>query len=337
MARDYTKYTVEGLGENLNKRQLVFTIVKDWADENKPSLEEIQTIFPDEIQGSKGFIMKASEVKDAKRFNMEEPLSIKNGTKVVISNQWGAKNIETFLELTNELGYDVKKVAKAGANEKPVASNADASFDITQLSIRDFKNLLKNIEDKETFEKSLVKQVTFNIDFWSYLLIYDNVVNEDVLELSMGNSDEADDVFLVEWYEFEDEQMSLAQFVLEKLDMNFEEVNTDKEKRIQYIAAFGSYLYYSLSSLSCEISTSEMAGFIASNDHTSIHDGEDVFSEHGIGDDWIVSMTEEWLMYCGYDSSDYEGDCNLFLMNGDMMEFTIDYERMAEDIIAQFE
>ena len=27
MARDYTKYTIEGLGENLNKRKLVFTLV----------------------------------------------------------------------------------------------------------------------------------------------------------------------------------------------------------------------------------------------------------------------------------------------------------------------
>ena len=29
MARDYTKYTVEGLAENLNKRQLVLAIVKE--------------------------------------------------------------------------------------------------------------------------------------------------------------------------------------------------------------------------------------------------------------------------------------------------------------------
>jgi len=337
MARDYTKYTVEGLGENLNKRQLVFTIVKDWATKNKPSLEEIQTAFPDEVQGGKGFIAKESEVKDAKRFNMEEPLSIKNSTKVVVSNQWGAKNIEPFLELVKGLGYDVKKIAKEVATEKPAASTADASFDITQLSIRDFKKLLRNIEDKEAFEKSLIKQVKFNIDFWSYLLIYDNVVNDGGLELSMNNSDEADDIFLVEWYEFEDEQMSLAQFVLEKLDINFEEVNTDKEKKIQYIAAFGSYLYYSLSNLSYEIGAPEMAGFIASNDHTSIQDGEDVFSEHGIGDDWIISMADEWLMYCGFDSSDYEGECGVFLMNGDFMEFSINYEGMAEDIIAQFE
>jgi hypothetical protein len=61
MARDYTKYMVEGLGENLNKRQLVFQIVKDWAIKNNPTLDEIQGVFTDEIQGSKGFIVKESE------------------------------------------------------------------------------------------------------------------------------------------------------------------------------------------------------------------------------------------------------------------------------------
>ena len=39
MAKDYTKYKVEGLGENLNKRKLVFTVVKDWAEKNNPSLD----------------------------------------------------------------------------------------------------------------------------------------------------------------------------------------------------------------------------------------------------------------------------------------------------------
>ena len=63
MARDYTKYTVEGLGENLNKRQLVFQIVKDWANKNNPTLDEIQTAFPAETQGSKGFILKEFTIK----------------------------------------------------------------------------------------------------------------------------------------------------------------------------------------------------------------------------------------------------------------------------------
>ena len=106
MARNFTKYTVEGLGENMNKRQLVFTIVKDWASKNNPSLEEIQAVFPDEVQGSKRFIVKESEVKDPKRFNMREPLSIKNGLHVVVSNQWG-DNVTDFITCAEKLGYQI--------------------------------------------------------------------------------------------------------------------------------------------------------------------------------------------------------------------------------------
>lgn len=339
MARDYTKYTVEGVGTNLNKARLVQKIVEHHASSFEGTYQAFLEIWFDDLQGGKGVCKALNEIdaKNERNYYIKEPITLSEGIEIAVCNQWGAKNIEAFLELAKGLGYDVKKVAEVAATEKPAASTADASFDITQLSIRDFKKLLRNIEDKEAFEKSLIKQVKFNIDFWSYLLIYDSVINEGVLELSMDNSDEANDIFLVEWYEFADEQISLAQFVLNKLDISFEEVNTDKEKKIQYIAAFGSYLYYSLSNLSFEIGAPEMAGFIASNDHTSIHDGEDVFSEHGIGDDWIISMTDEWLMYFGYDSSDYEGDCNVFLMNGDLIEFAIDYERMAEDIISHFE
>ena len=47
-------------------------------------------------------------------------------------------------------------------------------------------------------------------------------------------------------------------------------------------------------------------------------------------------MADEWLMYCGFDSSDYEGECGVHLVNTEFREFSIDYNRMAEDIIAQF-
>ena len=108
MARDYTKYNVEGLGENLNKRKLVFTVVKDWIEKNNPSLEELQKAFPDEAQGAKGFIKKESEVEDPKRFNMKEPLKIKNGMHIVVSNQWG-ENLPAFLEVATKLGYSLSK------------------------------------------------------------------------------------------------------------------------------------------------------------------------------------------------------------------------------------
>ena len=105
MARDYTKYNVEGLGENLNKRKLVFTVVKDYVEKNNPSFEVLHKAFPDEVQGSKGFIRKEAEVKTPKHFNMREPLKIKNGAHVVVSNQWGFTNIQKFIELSKSLGY----------------------------------------------------------------------------------------------------------------------------------------------------------------------------------------------------------------------------------------
>ena len=118
MSRDYTKYTVEGLGESLNKRKLVFTIVKDWVEKNNPSFEELQKAFPDEVQGSKGFIRKEADVKTPKHFNMREPLKIKNGAHVVVSNQWGA-NIDDFIATSERLGYKISSDTRMeSANEK---------------------------------------------------------------------------------------------------------------------------------------------------------------------------------------------------------------------------
>lgn len=106
MARDYTKYNVQGLGENLNKRKLVFSIVKDWIEKNNPTFETLQMAFPDEVQGGKGFIRKEKEVCDPQRFNMREPLKIKNGAHIVVSNQWG-ENIPNFIEISIKLGYQI--------------------------------------------------------------------------------------------------------------------------------------------------------------------------------------------------------------------------------------
>jgi antitoxin component YwqK of YwqJK toxin-antitoxin module len=108
MARDYTKYNLEGLGENLNKRQLVYTIVKDFIEKNNPTLESLLTTFPDELQGSKGVVRKESDVDDPKRFNMKDPLKIKNGMHVVVSNQWG-DNLPGFIDVAKKMGYSIFK------------------------------------------------------------------------------------------------------------------------------------------------------------------------------------------------------------------------------------
>ena len=134
MARDYTKYTVKGIGENLNKRQLVFEIVKDYVEKNKPSFDEFTAIFKDEIQGSKGFIRKAAKVEDPKRFNTKMPLKIKFGVEVVVSNQWGSKNINAFLSLAKKLKYNISEDNEAeeesATEETNVSSSSDESNEV---------------------------------------------------------------------------------------------------------------------------------------------------------------------------------------------------------------
>ena len=116
MARDYTKYKIQGLAENLNKRQLVFNVIKDYIERNNPTLETLLSVFPDEIQGSKGIVKKEKDIDDAKRFNMKEPLKIKNGMHIVVSNQWGGDNIPSFIEVSEKLGYIITSVNIENSN-----------------------------------------------------------------------------------------------------------------------------------------------------------------------------------------------------------------------------
>lgn len=126
MARDYTKYAISGLGENLNKRQLVFEIVKDYIEKNRPSYDELTSVFQDQIQGSKGFIRKSSEINDPKRFKVNAPLQIKYGVEVVVSNQWGTKNIDAFLNLAEQLNYSVTMVKNEIANQEEDGADSNS-------------------------------------------------------------------------------------------------------------------------------------------------------------------------------------------------------------------
>ena len=184
MARDYTKYTVKSLGENLNKRQLVFQIVKDYVEKNKPSFDELTAVFKDEIQGSKGFIRKAAKVEDPKRFNTKMPLKIKFGVEVVVSNQWGSDNTQRFIDYASNLGYSIEKVeAKKSNISKSSADNISIDLELREdnqsliCSIKNFKintqgnnkeinemyeALLENFDDAEC--SSLIYKIIDNFE-----------------------------------------------------------------------------------------------------------------------------------------------------------------------------
>ena len=124
MARDYTKYNVSGVGQNLNKRQLVGNVVRHWAAANKPTFDELSNQFPDSIQGSKGFIRKVKDVDDPKRFDLKNPIVLKYKVEACVSNQWGKENVAAFVEHIKGLGYAVEEVSAPSAEP---AGSGDSS------------------------------------------------------------------------------------------------------------------------------------------------------------------------------------------------------------------
>ena len=187
MARDYTKYNVEGLGENLNKRKLVFTVVKDWIEKNNPSLEELQKAFPDEAQGAKGFIRKESEVVDPKRFNIKEPLKIKNGMHIVVSNQWG-ENLPGFLEVATKLGYTISvNSVNEIDKESSIENNTENSLELEDFELEvSFPESIKQISI--CVSNSLDK---IYADLGERITIHYDVISNSILKHNSNENEEA--------------------------------------------------------------------------------------------------------------------------------------------------
>ena len=210
-------------------------------------------------------------------------------------------------------------------------------FNVRELNVREFKKCLQIIKDQDEFEAELLRQVDLNIDFWSYLMIYDWEVNDGSSILAEAKMDTAEEILEMEWHEIGGQEISLVQFVLDKLEMTFEEVQTDLSKRILFSASFGSYLYFSLRKFACQLEEDDIAAFLASNDHSMTKEGSSVFDALGIGDDWVIEMADMWQKYCGIDPTDFEGDeIDVRLIDGNSKSTTINYHAMAEEVVACF-
>lgn len=185
MARDYTKYDFyhyeDLIASNLSKRALVFEVVKYFSNYMEYGISDIKEFFPDEIQGSKGFIRSVEEVKDPKRFSSEKLVS-NDGVEFVVSNQWGGNNFESFLKFNeDQIGYKIIK--SSTSNEEASAPPAD--YPTMEIPNELFQN--------------------YNTDWGRYLVFYlensPNVADYEKFEITLdmkdrvvvGKKDEEDD------------------------------------------------------------------------------------------------------------------------------------------------
>lgn len=88
MAKDYTKYNVEGVGSNLNKARLVQKIVEHHASSFEGTYQAFLETWFDDLQGGKGVCKALSDIdaKNERNYYVKEPISLSDGTKIAVCN-----------------------------------------------------------------------------------------------------------------------------------------------------------------------------------------------------------------------------------------------------------
>ena len=296
MSRDYTKYNVVGIGENLNKRQLVFSIVKDWIKINSPSFEYLQQVFPDEVQGGKVFIRKIEEISDPKRFNMREPLVLSNGNLVVVSNQWG-DNIIKFIEFAEELGYKILK-----AEMVKTTSLIDINeFDLYSLN-KQFKSYLNDESTCTKLDEELQSLIDKDPKYISYAAIfealseYEYEYDREGVEEEFSLADDAEEL-----KEMLQEQ-SLMNRILEIHQINQDEITSSNT---EFKVLFTAYFCEAIKTLINSDNEEMVAEFIYAQSCSQL----DIDSE-----DWIADLTIDILYYIfnkNIQDDEYSNECSI--------------------------
>ncbi|WP_304142287.1 hypothetical protein [Mesoflavibacter zeaxanthinifaciens] len=347
MARDYTKYNVEGLGENLNKRKLVFTIVKDWVEKNNPSFEDLQKAFPDEIQGSKGVVKKEAEVKDPKRYNVKEPLKIKNGAHVVVCNQWG-DNIGDFITASKKLGYRISENSSVKMDVS--TENKEEANNLT------IENFYSKIKEGDYFSKTNFYKFESDLKTILSELDAEDDSHEDKMEVffdklfDLIKSDELKYTGIAylcleiagkyDFYSSEDidwELMTKLSYSMDNLVSNKRNIVgmvCDEVDEDDFISSFITRFIFTVIMLPDELGdmlNTEMAELIVSCDQEQYKFNDD-------SECWICDLTIEILSAMDLDIYQYEGECTIYPENflSSAREMGYDYNALGQEIINRY-
>lgn len=345
MSRDYSKYSVSGVAENLNKRKLVLEIVKDYiAKHPELTLGEIKRTFPDEIQGSKGFIRDAIyEQYDPKRFFSEDKIATPL-FNIVVSNQWG-DNLERFIQLAESLGYQIVKNSSSATPESKSVPASELKIGFDNRYPYSFIQLLKenrqNGEQLDLIDAFIEKGLRISHQNYSAAKIFEALSNR-------GHEDDNDNFA----YGFEykhadyDEAFTVCDDVHELkeklseqnlIDIIVEFESIDDLGKIEFKTFYPAYFKAVIEKLAELEDAKLIAEFIVSQalDFSSFVEE----SGYEYGEDWLVDLCNELLMvFYAIDgsSSEYENEITIDGAHfGITMDCNIDYVQIAEEIIAQ--
>ena len=109
MVRGDTKYAVKGIVKTLSKSRLVQKIVENYSYKTKMSFSVLQKVWFDDLQGGKGVIKKLTDIdkKNEGNYYIDAPITLSDGTKIAVCNQWGKESLSNFILHARLLGVDI--------------------------------------------------------------------------------------------------------------------------------------------------------------------------------------------------------------------------------------
>jgi len=110
--KDTTQYIFNG--KTYGKGRLVLAVVEEHIkNHNNITLEGLHKLFPKEIQGGLFVVdslenaMEIVNRTNRKRHFINNPIKLYNGDEIVVTTEWGIKNIENFINKAQKLGYSI--------------------------------------------------------------------------------------------------------------------------------------------------------------------------------------------------------------------------------------
>jgi hypothetical protein len=107
--KDYTKYIFNG--QTYAKNRLVLAVIQDYVANNPTTTyNQLQTIFPNTLQGQETFTTETTAKQKPSRRNFLESSELIKLTDETISvnTQWGRGNIERFIDHCTNMGIGIK-------------------------------------------------------------------------------------------------------------------------------------------------------------------------------------------------------------------------------------
>jgi hypothetical protein len=109
MAKDYTKFKFEDWEKGIAKSRMVQKVLEHYVSSMDMNYEELKEQWWDDIQGGKGIIRKVSEIdaKNERNYYINAPITLNDGTKIAVCNQWGKENFSNFILHAGLLNYKI--------------------------------------------------------------------------------------------------------------------------------------------------------------------------------------------------------------------------------------